>query len=109
METISDSPTGSMELFATCQLGNHLLAARRDRAIYGTREERGIAVTPPGAAVGSSPSAEGTVGHSISSAHAPRGAPAPKTPKIPMDLFFGYLAYFRGLFFVCLFGGNFFF
>lgn len=44
METISDSPTGSTELFATCQLGNHLLAAHGDHAIYGMQEERGIAV-----------------------------------------------------------------
>lgn len=53
METISDSPAGSTELFATCQLGNHLLTARGDCAVCGTQGEGGSAVTP----VGSSPSA----------------------------------------------------
>lgn len=52
METISDSPAGSSELFATCQLGNHLLTARGDCAVCGTQGEGGTAVTP----MGSSPS-----------------------------------------------------
>lgn len=94
METISDSPTGSTELFATCQLGNHLLTARGDRAVCGTQGEGGTAVTP-GSSRGIQP-----LWTTLSSA--PKGAPVPKTSKIPVDLSLGCLDYLF-LFVACLF------
>lgn len=89
METISDST----ELFATCQLGSHLLPALGTVLYVGHRGGRHCC----------DPRGIHPLGTTL--APAPRGAPVPKTPQIPTDLSLGLLDCLF-LFGACLFGAG---